>query len=156
MKEEIVLGRLLGNPNATKLHVTVRIYNNANDNFVISFYKNIYTYITALIIDAVAGFTLHERKIFHKDRCNTDDFIFDGSVRDFNGKIQALDRKQDCIDMCTDRVDCVAMEWNPDEGKCRLSSKCTHTMSKSGHMFYVKGKFFRNKETNLSFTKLFA
>ena len=44
MKEEIVLGRLLGNPNATKLHVTVRIYNNANDNFVNLFIR-IYIHI---------------------------------------------------------------------------------------------------------------
>ena len=101
-------------------------------------------YIPALISEAVTGFTLATGKIFHADRCKTEDFIFDNE----------LDSKQECIDMCTDRVDCVAMEWNPDEGKCRLSSKCTHTMSKSGHMFYVKGKIFRNKETKLSFTKL--
>ena len=34
IKEEIVLGNLPRNPNAMKPRVTVRISNNANDNFV--------------------------------------------------------------------------------------------------------------------------
>ena len=41
IKEEIVLGRLARNPNAMKLHVTVRIFNNANDNFVSDIYLSL-------------------------------------------------------------------------------------------------------------------
>ena len=90
-----------------------------------------------MISEAVQGFTLSEGKVFHDKRCETKDFIF-------NNKLKS---KQECIDMCTDRVDCVAMEWNHDDGKCRLSSKCTHTQRKSGRMFYEKGKI------RISFTR---
>ena len=49
MKEGIVLGALAGNLNAIKLHVTVRILNNANEYFVSMnyyvYHTHMYTYI---------------------------------------------------------------------------------------------------------------